>query len=107
MELAVSEFAVSYPESFTGSFDTDDIRIEVDGEEVALDEVVWDEDNRLIRLYPVEAVPAATEVELVFSNMRNPRSSGMHYFNCLVVSPGDSTALLRYIGTWIISIGGV
>ncbi|MBF2076966.1 MAG: DUF2808 domain-containing protein [Synechococcales cyanobacterium T60_A2020_003] len=107
MELAVSEFAVSYPESFTGTFDVDDVRVEVDGETVDIDEVVWDEENRLIRIYLTEPAPAASNVELVFSNMRNPRSSGMHYFNCLVVSPGDSTALLRYIGTWIISIGGV
>jgi hypothetical protein len=106
MELAVSEFAVSYPVTYTGQFDPNRIRIDVDGQTVELDEVIWDQESRLIRIYPVEPVPAATQVEIVLSGVRNPRSVGTHYFNALVVSPGDTTALLRYVGTWIISIGG-
>lgn len=105
MTLAVSEFAISYPVSYEGTFDADDVRVEVEDEVVELDEVTWDEENRLIKIYPLEPVPSGTSVELVLSDVRNPRDSGMHYFNCLVMSPGDTTALLRYVGTWIISIG--
>ncbi|MFM6244668.1 MAG: DUF2808 domain-containing protein, partial [Dolichospermum sp.] len=40
---------------------------------------------------------------LVLSNVQNPSFGGVYYFNCRVLSPGD-VPLLRYIGTWIISI---
>ncbi|MBE9177585.1 DUF2808 domain-containing protein [Oculatella sp. LEGE 06141] len=104
MDLAVARFAVSYPDTFAGQFDTDRIEIRVGGNSVPLDEVNWDEENRLIEIYPQEAIPAGRRVELVFSNVRNPRRPGTHYFNALVQSPGD-VPLLRYIGTWIIQIG--
>jgi hypothetical protein len=104
MNLAVARFAVSYPETFSGTFDPDRIEVRVRGDSVPLDEVTLDQENRLIEIYPTEPVPAGTRVELVFSNVRNPRLPGTHYFNALVQSPGD-VPLLRYVGTWIIGIG--
>jgi hypothetical protein len=104
MELAVAQFAVSYPNTYRGTFDPDRIEIRIDGESIPLSEVTWDRENRLIEIYPEEPVPARTRVEIVFSNVRNPNFSGTHYFNCLVRSPGD-LPLLRYVGTWILSIG--
>ncbi len=112
MELAVTQFAITYPDTYEGTFDADEIEIRIPDPEdnddeisVALDEVIWDEENRIIEIYPVEPVPANTDVEIVMHDVRNPRRPGMHYFNCLVQSPGNTTTLLRYIGTWIISIG--
>jgi hypothetical protein len=105
LELAVNQFAVTYPDSYEGEFDPEEIEVRVDGDSVPLDEVVWDQENRVVELYPLEPVPAGTRVEIVFSNVRNPRTPGTHYFNALVSSPGD-LPLLRYVGTWIVSIGG-
>lgn len=104
MELAVAQFAITYPDTYRGTFDPDEIEIRIDGDSIPLSEVSWDEENRLIEIYPEEPVPARTRVELVFSNVRNPNFSGTHYFNCLVRSPGD-LPLLRYVGTWIVTIG--
>ncbi|NJO40512.1 MAG: DUF2808 domain-containing protein [Cyanobacteria bacterium CRU_2_1] len=103
METAVSEFFVNYPDTYRGRFDPDSVRLEVDGDEVSLDEVVWDQENRVIQIYPTEPVPADTRIEIVLSNVRNPNRPGMHYFNALVIAPGD-VPLRRYVGTWILSI---
>ncbi len=104
LDFAVAQFAVTYPASYQGSFDPDAMEIRINGRSVPLEEVTWDPENRLIELFPVEPIPARTSVELVFSNVRNPRFAGMHYFNALVRTPGDVLAP-QYIGTWILSIG--
>lgn len=104
MEFAVSEFFVSYPDTYRGEFDADAVRLKVNGDVVSLDEVIWDEENRTIAIYPTESVPANTRIEIILSNVQNPNRVGTHYFNALVISPGD-VPLRRYLGTWILSIG--
>lgn len=103
MKLAVAQFAISYPDYFKGTFDTKDIEVVVKGKSVPLQEVNWNRENNLIEIYPVDPIPAGNNVEIQLSNVRNPDSGGMFYFNCQVLSPGD-TPLLRYLGTWVISI---
>ncbi|MGG6294491.1 DUF2808 domain-containing protein [Leptolyngbya sp. AN02str] len=104
MSQPVSEFIITYPENFTGRFDTDRMEILVNNDEVDIDEIVWDREARELKLYPVDAIPANSRVELVFSNVRNPRNGGTYYFNALTRSPSD-IPLRRYIGTWVIDIG--
>ncbi|MCU0567636.1 MAG: DUF2808 domain-containing protein [Oculatellaceae cyanobacterium Prado106] len=104
MTLAVNEFTIAYPDSYTGEFNPEKIEVRVDGDEIALDEVTWDEENRVIEIYPQEVVPASTRVEIILSGVQNPRQVGTHYFNALVRSPGD-VPMARYLGTWILSIG--
>jgi hypothetical protein len=104
MDLAVNQFIVAYPETYEGRFDADDVVVKVNRKRIELDSVNWDEENRVIEIYPKETVPADTRVEIILSNVRNPRRVGTHYFNALVRSPGD-VPLNRYLGTWILSIG--
>ncbi|PSB08267.1 hypothetical protein C7B76_26750 [filamentous cyanobacterium CCP2] len=104
MQVAASELFISYPETYRGRFDADSIRLEVNGDVVELEDVVWDRDNRVISIFPAEPVPANTRVQIVMSNVRNPNRVGTHYFNASVISPGD-IPLRRYVGTWIVSIG--
>jgi hypothetical protein len=72
---------------------------------VPLSEVKWDQENHIIQIYLQEPIKAGNKVELVFSNMKNPPFGGMYKFNCQVLSPGD-VPLPRYLGTWVLSIGG-
>lgn len=104
MLTPVSEFTVTYPETYDGTFDDENIDLRINDKKVALDQVTWDQESREILIYPVEPVEANTRVEIVLSNVRNPRAGGTHYFNALVRTPGD-IPLRRYLGTWIISIG--
>ncbi|MBW4466390.1 MAG: DUF2808 domain-containing protein [Pegethrix bostrychoides GSE-TBD4-15B] len=104
MEFAVEQFSITYPDTYKGEFDTDDIEVKVNGDRVDLNEVTWDPENRIIEIYPQTPVPADTRVELVLSQVRNPNRVGTHYFNALVRSPGD-LPLMRYVGTWILTIG--
>lgn len=104
MDAAVSELFVTYPATYTGEFDPDEVELKVNGDKVDLNEVVWDEENRTIEIYPTEPVPANTRVEIVLSRVQNPNRVGTHYFNALVISPGE-VPIRRYVGTWILSIG--
>lgn len=104
MQVAVSEFFIDYPETYRGEFDPDAVRLEANGEEVALTDVEWDSENRVISIYPAEPVPANTRIEIVLSNVQNPNRVGTHYFNALVVGAGD-IPVRQYVGTWIVSIG--
>ena len=103
LNLAVAQFSISYPDYYKGNFDTDSIEVRLKGKKVPLQEVIWDKENHLVEIYPAEPVPAGSRVELVFSNVKNPAFGGTFYFNCQVLSPGD-VPLLRYLGTWIVSI---
>lgn len=103
MELAVQQFVVRYPDYYTGKFDTDRIEVRVNGESLPIAEVDWDKENYQLQIYMQEAVPAQEKVEIVFSNVKNPRFGGTFYFECLVWTPGD-VPLPRYLGTWILTI---
>ncbi|MBF2046424.1 MAG: DUF2808 domain-containing protein [Leptolyngbya sp. IPPAS B-1204] len=103
MELAVEQFSITYPDTYRGRFDPNAVEVRANGDEIPLDEVTWDPENRVIEIYPQSPVPADTRVEIVLSNVRNPNRIGMHYFNALVRSPGD-LPMMRYVGTWILSI---
>jgi hypothetical protein len=103
MKLAVAQFAITYPNYYKGSFDTKNVEVLVKGKSVPLSEVTWDKEGGVIKIFPEEPVPAGKNVELVLSNVQNPSFGGVYYFNCQVLSPGD-VPLLRYLGTWILSI---
>jgi hypothetical protein len=103
MKLAVAKFAITYPDYYEGSFDPNKIEVRVKNKSVPLYEVKWDKEGRVLNIEPKDPVPAGSRVELVLSNVQNPSFGGMYYFNCQVLSPGD-VPLLRYLGSWIISI---
>lgn len=103
MELAVQQFVVRYPDYYTGKFNPDRIEVRVDGESLPIAEVDWDKDNYQIQIYMQEPVPAQEKVEIVLSDVKNPRFGGTFYFECLVWTPGD-VPLPRYLGTWILTI---
>ncbi|AHJ29412.1 DUF2808 domain-containing protein [Nodularia spumigena CS-584] len=103
MNLAAAQFAVSYPDYYEGTFNPKKIEVKVGGKKVPLTEVKWNKEARLLEIFPEEPVPAGKEVELVISDMRTPRFGGMYHFNCQILAPGD-VPLLRYVGTWLLSI---
>ncbi|MFW6263936.1 MAG: DUF2808 domain-containing protein [Cyanobacteriota bacterium] len=104
MELSAAQFAISYPDYYDGKFDPDDIEVRVQGESLPVQEVVWDKDNHLLQIYMEEPVEADNKVEIVLSNVKNPRFGGTYYFDVRILTPGD-VPLPRYLGTWIVSIG--
>jgi len=103
MKLAVEQFAISYPDYYKGVFDTKNVEVVVKDKSIPLQEVRWNKDNHLLEIYPTDPIPAGSSVEIQLANVRNPSFGGMFYFNCQVLSPGD-VPLLRYIGTWVITI---
>jgi hypothetical protein len=103
MKLAVEQFAISYPDYFKGEFDPKNVEVVVKDKSIKLQEVRWNKDNHLLEIYPAEPIPAGSGVEIQLANVRNPSFGGMFYFNCQVLSPGD-VPLLRYVGTWVITI---
>ncbi len=105
MELGVAQFAISYPDYYDGKFDPKKIEVVVKGKSVPISEVNWDKENQLIQIYLEEPITAGNSVELVFSNVKNPPVGGIYYFTCQILTPGD-VPLPRYLGTWILSIGG-
>lgn len=104
MELGVSQFAISYPDYYNGKFDLNKIEVRVKGDAVPLSNVEWDQENHVVQIELEEPISAGNKVELVFSNVKNPRFGGIYYFNCQILTPGD-VPLPRYLGTWILSIG--
>jgi hypothetical protein len=102
MKQAVNKFIVVFPDNFDGRIDAKKVEIMVNGKKTEVQEVNWDKDNGRLEIYPKEAVPAKTKVQLVLSNVTNP-SQGIYYLNCLIQVPGD-VPIYRELGTWIVDI---
>jgi hypothetical protein len=109
MDLAVAQFAISYPNYYKGEFDAKAVEVNLTSgrrvvKKVPVESVNWDKENFLLQINMKEPVPAGSNVEIILSNVRNPDFGGMYYFNCQIQTPGD-VPLLRYKGTWILNIG--
>lgn len=100
--VAISQILINYPDYYRGTFDREEMKIRVNGDEVPLAEVNLDPENRIIELTPESVIPAGNRIEVVL-DVKNPANGGMYYFNCRVNSPGG-LPLSQYIGTWILSI---
>lgn len=103
LNLAIAQLSIVYPNYYKGSFDPDQVEIRIDGESVPLDEVVWDQENNFIEIYPTEPIPAGNKLEIILSGVQNPRFGGMYHFNANIRTPGD-LPLRRYLGTWLLTI---
>ena len=115
--VAINRINITYPDYYDGFFAENGIQLRTGGtssnslfslrrdpgEVVPVAELTLDRDNRVIDIIPAEPIPAGQEVQIVISNVRNPRFGGMYYFNARIGSPGD-IPLMRYVGTWILSI---
>lgn len=101
--VAVAQISIDYPKYYNGTIDPKNIEVLVQNKKVPLQEVVWDKENRRIDIYLQDPIPAGKSFNVVLSEVKNPPFGGMYYFNCRIMTPGD-TPLLRYIGTWVLSI---
>lgn len=112
-KTAIDGIRIGYPEYYDGEFNESRITLQESAKsrlfglgkskKIPVSSVKVDKDNRLIEIVPETPIPAGTPVEVVLSNVLNPRSGGMYYFNCYISVPGD-VPLKRYLGTWILSI---
>ena len=79
LKMAVEKFVISYPDYYDGEFDTDEIEIKVGrkkGKTIAVSEVKWDKEGKVLEIYPKEPIPAGKSVELHLDNVRNPDFPG-------------------------------
>jgi len=112
-DVAMSVIRISTPEYFNGEFNENRIELRESpksrifnlkkGKTIPISSVTVDNDNGLVEIIPETPIPAGKRAEVVISNVRNPRSGGMFYINCSIISPGE-VPLPRQVGTWIVSI---
>ncbi|NEP15971.1 MAG: DUF2808 domain-containing protein [Leptolyngbya sp. SIO4C1] len=109
VDRAISDITISYPEAFeeySGRFNVDEIKVHLGrddrGQELAVDEVVWDTEANQVDIYFVEDIPADTTFTVVMSRTRNPNRPLMQYWTLRAQSPGD--ALSFPVGVWNLSL---
>ncbi len=99
----VSKLYVIYPDYYEGRFDVDRIEVRINNRPLALREVIWDEESRIIELDLEEPLLESRAVEIVMSNVYNPRNGGTFYFQGQMMTAGQIPIRLN-VGTWILSI---
>ncbi len=99
----VDKFFVTYPDYYNGTFDLDKIEVRAKKGSLAIREVIWDQESRIIEIALEEPLLESNQVELVFSNVKNPDSGGTFYFQGQILTPGQVPLRLS-VGTWILSI---
>jgi hypothetical protein len=113
-KVAIDGITITYPEYYDGEFNEKRITLQEASKskflgfgktiKIPTSSVKLDKDNRFIEIVPENPIPAGKAFEVVLSDVRNPQSGGMYYFNASISSPGDTVPLRRYLGTWILSL---
>jgi hypothetical protein len=103
IDLAVSQFTISYPDYYKGKFDPKKVEVRVKNKPVELEQVNWDKENHFLQINLKQPIEPGSKVEIVLDNVKNPDFPGTFYFNLRVLSLQD-VPLPKYIGTWIIGI---
>ncbi len=105
----VISLEIDYPETFTeigGRFTADAIELRDGtwrgGAAIPVKAIDWIEGENRIEIIPEQPIPANTNLVVVFSDVRNPRRYGYHYFNLRMMYQGD--VVNRYVGTWPMEI---
>lgn len=99
----VDKFFISYPDYYKGTFDLNKIEVRVKNKSLPIREVIWDQESRIIEISLKEPLLESNQVELVFSNVKNPDYGGTFYFQGQILTPGQVPLRLS-VGTWILSI---
>jgi hypothetical protein len=100
-----TQLVISYPDYFDGKFDTDSIEVRPNKDKkqaLPLKSVSWDEKNRFVKIDLAQPLKNPKQLELVFSNVRNPEV-GTYYFYAQVV-PATGTPVPQRIGAWVVNI---
>ncbi|AFZ48378.1 hypothetical protein Cyast_2432 [Cyanobacterium stanieri PCC 7202] len=99
----VSKLYVIYPDYYTGRFDVDRIEVRQNNQTLPLRDVVWDQESNFIEIDLEEPILESRALEIVMSNVHNPRFGGTFYFQGQMMTAGQIPIRLN-IGTWILSI---
>lgn len=125
MRYSASSIVITYPAYYKGTICTDEcadkIEVFVDkaDDPIAVESIVPpelvvigkpdndngredDDDIYRMEILLQETIPEESHVEIVLSDVKNPRIGQTYYFNARVQPPRDIVE--RYIGTWIVSI---
>jgi len=103
----VSEIIISYPDHFSGSFDTSDMKLRITdqcrgGKELEVASATWDKESRRVTIVPKEAIPSKTALRVVLSNVRNPDYSGFYQLDARVLRADVPVPV--YVGSWVITL---
>ena len=105
----VTELTISYPSAFNemqGQLNCNEIKLRTGryrgDRDLALSDVICDDEAKVIQIYPQEPIPANTSLVVVFDRVRNPRRYGVHYFNLRMMYQGDVVS--QYVGTWTLEV---
>ncbi len=99
----VSKFFIVYPDYYKGEFDPKAIEVRVQNRPLPLEEVIWDKESRIVEIVLKQPLLESRQVEIVFSNVKNPDDGGTYYFQGQILTAGQIPLRLS-VGTWILSI---
>ncbi|MFQ3614881.1 MAG: DUF2808 domain-containing protein [Cyanobacteriota bacterium] len=102
-DLAVSEVQINGDRNFDARIDPENVRLEVEGNPVELDEVYWNEEFRSLEVVTRQPIAAGQEMRLVLSNVRNPQAAGIYRVEARVRGT-EPNPLFRNVGNWLITI---
>ena len=102
-DVAVAEVQINFADNFNGSVNPEQIRLEVEGEPVEIDEIFWSEEFLSLEVVVAEPIAAGQQMRLVLSQTRNPRDPGFYRIQGRVLGT-EANPIFRYVGHWIVQI---
>lgn len=106
--VAVAEVQISMPPNGTAIFDgtvvPEEVRLEVEGSPVELQDVFWNPEFRSLEVVAAQPVAAGQTMTVVMSNVRNP-TAGIYRFEGRLLGT-EANPIFRFIGNWLITVNG-
>jgi hypothetical protein len=105
----ILELQITYPEEFEeegGYFTKATVELRDGsgrgGATLEVDEIVMDEENNVIEIYPSEPIPPNNSFVIVLHDVRNPNRYGNHYFTLDALFQGGP--LRELVGIWPLEV---
>lgn len=109
MPREVLELQISYPEAFEedgGYFTNASVELREGtnrrGTNIPVDEIVINDVDNVIEIYPEEPIPANSSLTVVISRVRTPNRYGNHYFSLDVLYQGG--VVPDFVGIWPLEV---
>ncbi len=104
-KVATKEIQVVTDPGFDGLFSLKAIEVNsrTANKSYKVEDVVWDSELYTMTIVLDKPLPAQEEIEVVASQVTNPRSEGIYKLNARVLGT-EPNPIYRYVGTWSISI---
>jgi len=101
--VAVAEIQINADEVFDADVDPNAVRVEAEGQPVAIREVFWSPEFRALEVAFQDPIPSGQRIVVFLSNVRNPTEANIFRLRANLLGT-EPNPIFRTVGNWMVTI---